>query len=82
MKHKILISFLFLMLLVLQQDYLISVCENSKTIADIEPEQIEASCETKKIKNFLTSLDRLDRIVLFSYLAFASTIIYLLYNGK
>jgi hypothetical protein len=52
MKHKILISLLFLMLFVLQQDQIISVCENSKAIADIAPERIDAGCEAKKIKSF------------------------------
>jgi hypothetical protein len=81
-KHKILISFLFLMLFVLEQDQLVSVCESAKEVAESTPEQMDADCEAKKIKNFLTGLSPLDRIVLFSYLAFATTVIYLLYSGK
>jgi hypothetical protein len=51
-KHKILISFLFLMLFVLEQDQLISVCESSKEIAESTPEQMGADCEAKKLKIF------------------------------
>ena len=82
MKHKVLISLFFLLLFTLQQDQSIAVCENVTEITEVVSEPINPECDTNKIKNFLTSLDTLDRIVLVSYLVFAGTIIYLLSAGK